>query len=276
MSDRPLPTEEEIKAFYKKTFNTVAQGYDHEALRFFVESGARLPAYLGLRGDELVLDCATGTGATAMALAAALPGGRVIGIDFSAEMLAQARRKVVSRGLTNVEFMEMDMQRIAFADGHFDAATCAFALFFITDMEEQLRHVATKVRTGGKVVITSFAENSFSPPVDLFFACLTRYGITPPTMTWKRVATPAQCTALFAGAGLRQVTVDQVECGYRLGSAEEWWQIIWNGGFRGLVQQLQEEERQRFKDEHLAELAALTGGQGIWMEMGILYTVGTV
>lgn len=275
MAEEKNPTEQEIKEFFKNTFNTVAEGYDNNALRFFAESGARLPAYLNLRGDEHVLDVATGTGATAMAIAAALPKGRVTGIDFSEKMLAQARRKIAAGGLANVDLREMDMQQIAFPDGHFDAATCAFALFFIEDMQVQLRHVAAKVRKGGKVAITSFFETSFSPPVEVFFSCLKRYGITPPTMTWKRVASPEQCLALFAGAGLQEVTVDQVECGYFLNSPEEWWQVVWNGGFRGLVQKLDEGERRRFKAEHLAELAELADDEGIRMELGIIYTVGT-
>lgn len=276
MAEETICNEQNVKEFYRNTFNTVAAGYDHRALRFFAESGARMPGYLGLQGDEHVLDCATGTAATAMALAAVLPTGRVTGIDFSEKMLARARGKFAAAGLTNVELREMDMQQLAFADGHFAGATCSFALFFVTDMEEQLRHMAAKVKKGGRVVISTFSENSFSPLVGIFFSCLERYGITPSTMTWKRVATPEQCAALFAGAGFHTVTVDQVACGYFLESPEEWWQIVWNGGFRGLVQQLSEEDRQRFQAEHLAELAGLGGEQGLWMEMGILYTVGTV
>jgi ubiquinone/menaquinone biosynthesis C-methylase UbiE len=275
MAEETMIDEQEIKEFFKNTFNTVADGYDNRALRFFPESAARLPACLGLRGGEHVLDVGTGTGAAAMALAAALPDGRVTGIDFSEKMLAQARRKIVNQGLINVELREMDMQRIVFPDGSFDAATCAFALFFIKDLQEQLRHIAAKVRKGGKVAITSFSEPSFSPPVEVFFSCLKRYGITPPTMTWKRVATPEKCAALFAEAGLKEVRVVQEDRGYFLKSPEEWWHIVWNGGFRGLVEQLKVDERPRFMTEHLAELARHSAPEGIRMELGIIYTVGT-
>lgn len=206
-----------------------------------------------------------------------LPRCRRAGLPalISEKMLARARRKFADLGLDNVELQEMDMQQIAFPDGHFDAATCAFGLFFIEDMQTQLRHIAAKVKKGGRVAVTSFFETAFSPLVEVFFSCLARYGITPPTMAWKRVASPEQCAALFAGAGLQSVTVDQVDCGYSLNSPEEWWQIVWNGGFRGLVQQLEEDELRRFKAEHLAELAELSAGEGIRMEMGIIYTIGT-
>jgi len=267
--------QDQKKEFYKNTFNTVADGYDSPALRFFPESAARLPGYLDLTGREHVLDVATGTGAGALALAAALPTGRVTGIDFSKNMLARAGRKIAEAGYTNVELHEMDMQKIAFADHQFDAATCCFALFFIDDMEKQLSHLAAKVKPEGKVLITSFFENSFSPLVDIFFDCLVRYGVEPPALTWKRVANRETCTALFKKAGLRDIRVEQVEAGYRLNSPDEWWQLVWNAGFRGLVEQLGK-DLPRFKDEHLGKIGRLANGSGIRMEMGIIYSVGTV
>jgi ubiquinone/menaquinone biosynthesis C-methylase UbiE len=268
--------EQEIKKFYRNTFNTVADGYDSPALRFFPESAARIPAYLRLQGHEHVLDVATGTGAAAMALAAFLKNGRVTGIDFSEKMLARAGRKVAEKGFDNVSLHEMDMQKIAFPERHFDAATCCFALFFLQDMQEQLRHIASKVKETGKVVITSFYENSFSPPVDVFFSCLKRYGIEPPIMSWKRVATKEKCSALFEGAGMKNVFVELIDSGYSLNSPDEWWQIVWNGGFRGLVEKLEEKDLARFKKELLVEISELANDSGIRMEMGIIYTVGTV
>lgn len=268
--------EQEIKEFFKQTFNTVADGYDSAAMRFFPESAARLPGYLGLQGSEHVLDVATGTGAGAMALAVSLPYGRVTGIDFSKNMLAKARKKISALGVENTDLYEMDMQNISFPDRHFDAATCCFALFFIEDMQQQLVHIASKVRKGGRVVITSFLEKSFSPPVDVFFSCLERYGIEPPIMSWKRVASVEKCKTLFENAGLKNVLVDQVDSGYYLNSPEEWWQIVWNGGFRGLVEQLEKDAFIEFKREHLTEIEELSNREGIKMELGIIYSRGVV
>lgn len=268
-------TSQDVKELFRNTFNTVADGYDNSALRFFPESAARLPGFLCLEGNEHVLDVATGTGAAAMALAAALPDGWVTGIDFSAKMLEQAERKISTRGFKNVDLREMDMQSLAFPDHHFDAATCCFALFFVDDLQEQLCHITSKVKENGKVLVTSFSINSFSPVVDVFFSSLTRYGIEPPTMTWKRVATPQQCTTLFEGAGLKNILVEEIDANYSLKTPEEWWQIVWNGGFRGLVEKLGKEDLMRFRKEHLDEVGALSDAGEIRMELGIIYTVGT-
>lgn len=267
--------EKELKEFFKGTFNTVAGGYDHSAMRFFPDSAERLPSYLDLSGDEHVLDVATGTGVAAMALASSLPQGQVTGIDFSEGMLGQARSKISAQGLKNVTLLEMDMQDITLANDHFDAAVCCFGLFFVTDMETQLRHMASKVKSGGKIAITSFYDTSFSPLVDIFFSRLECYGINPPTMAWKRVATRDQCISIFSDAGLEDVSAEKIDCGYALKDPEEWWHIVWNGGFRGLVNQLDDTDLHKFKAEHLAEIIQKSDGDGIKMEMGIIYTVGT-
>lgn len=56
------------KALIRDTFDAVSSGYDNTALRFFSESAEHLASCLCLRGDEAVLDVATGTGNAAIAL----------------------------------------------------------------------------------------------------------------------------------------------------------------------------------------------------------------
>jgi hypothetical protein len=63
--------------------------------------------------------------------------------------------------------------------------------------------------------------------------------------------------------------------GYYLESADEWWDIVWNAGFRRLVAQLSPQDRERFKQEHLLEIGALRTDKGIWLDVGVLYTAGT-
>jgi ubiquinone/menaquinone biosynthesis C-methylase UbiE len=101
--------EQQLKTMLIETFNTVSEGYDDRALRFFPESAKNMAALLHLRGDEHVLDVACGTGNAALAIAPLLPRGRVTAVDFSAGMLAQARRKAETLKLANIEF-RADMQ----------------------------------------------------------------------------------------------------------------------------------------------------------------------
>lgn len=268
--------EQKLKEFFKGTFNTIAEGYDNSAMRFFPESAARIGSFLKLTGSEQILDIATGTGIVALTLAGDVAEGHITGIDFSDGMLSQARRKQEALGIKNVTFKEMDMQALAFPDNYFDHAICGFSLFFVEDMKMQLQRISEKIKSGGQILITTFEDNSFNPQVTLFFDRLRKFNIDPPTITWKRVASTDQCKALFGEADLSNIISEEVECGYYLRDASDWWHIVWNGGFRGLVSQLAPEELPQFKEEHLAEVEELASDKGIRLNMGIIYTLGTV
>lgn len=267
--------EEQIIAAVKEAFDSVSAGYDGEALRFFPESAKHLSAWLDLSGDEHVIDVATGTGNAALAIAGRLPGGRVIGVDFARGMLEQARDKANSMGLKNVEFREGDMRALALPPDTFDAAVSAFGIFFVTDMDAQLSEILRVVKPSGRVAITSFAEDQFLPLRDLMQERLADYGVGPSPNAWKLVATEAGCRGLFERAGLQDIRVEQKNVGYYLDDAEQWWDVIWNAGFRRLVSQLSTGDLKRFKQEHLREVNALKTPDGIWLNAPIIFTVGT-
>jgi ubiquinone/menaquinone biosynthesis C-methylase UbiE len=266
--------EQQRKAMLKETFDTVSGRYDNRALRFFPESAKHLAACLDLRGNEKVLDVATGTGHAAFALASRVPQGRVTGVDFSPGMLDRARKKAASLNVRNVEFLERDMQDLGFPDGSFDAAVCSFGIFFVKDMDAQLSHIVNAVRPGGEVAISGFQESYFHPLKDLMVKGLERYGVEQPPQNWKRIATEAGCKELFSGAGLTDVRVEQRNVGYFLENAEEWWDVVWNAGFRRLVTPLSPRDQERFKKEHLQEVAALRTKDGIWLDVGVVFAIG--
>jgi len=267
--------QQQLKTILKETFDAVSGGYDGEALRFFPESAKNIAALLDLSGDEYVLDVACGTGHASLAIARLLPRGRVTAVDFSSGMLDQARQKAASLHLRNIDFIERDMQDMIFAESPFDVAVCAFGIFFVMDMETQLAHIASMVKPGGRVMITNFQESYFHPLKDLFVNRLAAYGVQNPPQAWKRIAHEAGCRQLFETAGLADIRIEQKNVGYYLGSQDEWWDIVWNAGFRRLVAQLSQNDQERFKQEHLEEVGALRTNEGIWLDVGVLYTIGT-
>jgi hypothetical protein len=103
---------------------------------------------------------------------------------------------------------------------------------------------------------------------------LERYGVEQPPQNWKRIATEAGCKELFSGAGLTDVRVEQRNVGYFLENAEEWWDVVWNAGFRRLVTPLSPRDQERFKKEHLQEVAALRTKDGIWLDVGVVFAIG--
>jgi demethylmenaquinone methyltransferase / 2-methoxy-6-polyprenyl-1,4-benzoquinol methylase len=104
-------------------------------------------------GDR-ALDCCTGTGDLAFALADRVtPLGEVVGIDFSEGMLALARQKAQGRPGERITFAEADMLALPYADGAFDAATVAFGIRNVADLDAGLAEMARVVRPGGRVVV---------------------------------------------------------------------------------------------------------------------------
>jgi hypothetical protein len=104
---------------------------------------------------------------------------------------------------------------------------------------------------------------------------MVRFGVEMPPLTWRRIANEAGCRELFTKGGLTDIRVETKNVGYYLDSEEQWWDIIWNAGFRRMVMQLKPDDQERFKREHLEEVKALTTDKGIWLDVGVLYTIGT-
>jgi ubiquinone/menaquinone biosynthesis C-methylase UbiE len=268
--------EQHRKALLKRTFDTVSRGYDGDALRFFPRSAQGMVSLLGLRGDEQALDVACGTGHASLALARMLPSGRVTAVDFSAGMLDQAKRKAAAQGISNCDFLEGDMTELEFPSDAYDVALCAFGIFFVNDLDTQLAHLVSFVKPGGKVIISSFQQDHyFNPLREMMLARLSSHDIALPAPTWKRVGNESACRALFNRAGLTNTRVESMNMGYHLDGSEQWWDVVWNAGFRRLVSLLPEDAQRSFKQEHLKEIEALKTKDGIWLDVGVLFTVGT-
>lgn len=113
-----------------------------------------------LAAGERALDCCTGTGDLAFQLAARVTGsGSVVGIDFSERMIGVAREKAGEREVP-VEFLVGDAMELPFGDDSFDAATVAFGIRNVADLDRALSEMVRVVRPGGKVVILEITTPS--------------------------------------------------------------------------------------------------------------------
>jgi demethylmenaquinone methyltransferase/2-methoxy-6-polyprenyl-1,4-benzoquinol methylase len=111
-------------------------------------------------GELPVLDVCTGTGDLAVAYWRRGKGRiRVVGADFTHEMLTLARHKTASFGGDSaaIEFVEADAQRLPFADDQFQIVSVAFGLRNVTNTLEGLREMARVCAPGGRVVVLEFS-----------------------------------------------------------------------------------------------------------------------
>ena len=113
-------------------------------------------------GNLSVLDVGCGPGY--VSAAAAERGATSIGLDFSAEMIAIAKRM-----FPHIEFREGDAQNLGFPDQSFDRVLANFALLHLTAPERACAEACRVLKPGGKFGFTTWArleENAFVKLVD--------------------------------------------------------------------------------------------------------------
>jgi demethylmenaquinone methyltransferase/2-methoxy-6-polyprenyl-1,4-benzoquinol methylase len=120
-------------------------------------------------GDS-VLDVCCGTGDLAFELASrVLPGGRVVGCDFSEPMLDLAREKAAERTADSVRFEWADALQLPYDAGRFDAVTVGFGVRNFADRDRGLRELRRVLRPGGRLVILEFTTPR-RPPFSTFYS----------------------------------------------------------------------------------------------------------
>ncbi len=262
---------DEHKQNITMTFDMASEGYDCPDLRFFVGTASHLIESLHLKGDENLLDVATGTGHVAVAAAQQLGKGTVTGIDLSSKMMQRAASKAQEMNLSNIVFKCCDIEDMGFEDNTFDVACCAFGLFFLQDMENGLNSISKVLKPGGKVSLTSFTPTLMQPLRGILLGRLQRYGIEPPPLSWMRLDTPAKMNNLMSRTYFGNIRIESKQLGYYLKDGDDWWNVIWNSGYRGLLSRLSEKELAQFKKDHVQEVNHMADEKGIWLEVDVLF-----
>jgi SAM-dependent methyltransferase len=170
-----------------------------------------------------VLDVATGPGYVAGA--AAQRGATVVGVDFSAAMLAEARRHH-----PGIDFQVGDAQALPFPDASFDAVVMSFGLLHLGRPDRALAEAHRVLGAGGRIGFTVWAKPEDSVGFGIVLRAIERHGRLdvplPPGPPFFRFADPAESHRALLGAGFQApevVTVPQV---WRLGSPDALFEIM--------------------------------------------------
>ncbi len=144
-------------------FDDIAPTYDrlNHVLSFNIDRlwRRRVVRIVRRTGAKRILDMATGTGDLAIAMARRIRGCTVCGADLSPEMLEEARRKIVRRGLDErITLMECDAERIGLQAECVDAATIGFGIRNFEHPERGLSELFRTIKSGGHLVILEFSN----------------------------------------------------------------------------------------------------------------------
>jgi len=256
--------------------NSMAEGADREALRFSVFCADRLVMFLHPAAGDKILDVATGTGALALAASQAVgQSGRVTAIDTAETLLARLEDKIRKFGIANIDVHAMDATRLDFRRDYFQHTACSLGLFWLADPRAAMREWVRVTRPGGSVNLAVFAPQAFQPQLGLLLQRIEQNSESVDVLvSWEQMSQRESLLALLHDSGLANITVHEEQLGYHLRDAKEWWELIWNSALRLLVDRVPAEKRERFRAEHLAEVATSATADGLWLDVPVLFARG--
>ncbi|MCK5129451.1 MAG: methyltransferase domain-containing protein [Clostridiales bacterium] len=126
-----LPISNLFGRFKKKAFNASSLKKGDKVLVFCCGTGLDFPAILNKIGQE----------------------GKIVGVDFSSEMLSQAQEKVEKSGWDNVELIEADVTTFKIDDTDFDAGVCTLGLSIMQEYKKAYDNLISYVKKDGEIII---------------------------------------------------------------------------------------------------------------------------
>ena len=168
------------------------------------------------KGTRL-LDVATGPGY--VAAAASQRGASVIGVDFSAAMVAEA-----SRQYPGVEFREGDAEALPFPNCAFDAVVMNFGLLHLASPEQAFIEAHRVLRTSGQFAFTVWCKPEVAVGFGIVLDAVQAHGQMnvplPPGPPFFRFSDSGECVQALLKAGFAMPEVVHIPQIWRLPSPD--------------------------------------------------------
>jgi SAM-dependent methyltransferase len=112
-----------------------------------------------LTAGEKVIDVGSGAGFDSFIAAGQVgPGGQVVGVDMTAEMLAKSRQTAAALGLAQVEFREGLAEALPVPDGWADVVISNGVINLCADKQAVFTEVFRVLRPGGRLQFADIAN----------------------------------------------------------------------------------------------------------------------
>lgn len=150
MEKKLIDFREQQKASWNK-FSPGWKKWDDLNMEFLQPVGDAIIKFIDPKGDDYILDIASGTGEPGLTIAALLDSGKVVMTDLSDEMLQIAKDNAEKRGIRNIEVLNCDVSELPFKDNTFDSISCRFGFMFFPDMLLAAKEMVRVLKPGGNI-----------------------------------------------------------------------------------------------------------------------------
>jgi SAM-dependent methyltransferase len=121
--------------------------------------GEALLARAAFRPGERVIDLGCGGGATTRAIAAAVaPGGEVVGLDISPDLVGEAQGRAEAAGLANARFVCGDAAIAPLDGAPYDRLFSRFGSMFFAEPVAAFAHLRTLLKPGARIDLAVWAN----------------------------------------------------------------------------------------------------------------------
>lgn len=145
---------------------------------FILPVSAHLVKICKISANNNVLDVACGTGNTA--ITAKKTGANVTGVDFTPELLNQAKEEAALADVGQIEWKEANVESLPFNDESFDTVLSSFGHIFATQPQKAIDEMLRVTKKGGTIGFATWPPELINGKL---FEVMTKHVPTPATPT---------------------------------------------------------------------------------------------
>lgn len=156
---------------------TELQGYQADA---DLGLGCGLPTtYAGIQAGDVVVDLGSGAGNDCfIARHETGPEGKVIGIDFTPEMIDKARQNAEARGFNNVEFRQGDIEKMPMTSAVADVVVSNCVLNLVPNKLGVMQEIYRVLKPGGHfsisdIVLVGNLPEALQKDAEMYAGCVS-------------------------------------------------------------------------------------------------------
>ncbi len=141
----------------KKIYDIHSAFYDATFGRLVKRRIAQAISHMNIAETDRVLDLGIGTGAS---LSFYPNHGQIVGIDLSAGMLREARKKIIERNLDHVQVFQANALELPFADNTFDHVFISHVISVVSDPYLLVREAQRVCKQEARIVIVNHFQST--------------------------------------------------------------------------------------------------------------------